>query len=75
MFSLGASADQVLAVRPYMLLEVLEGVVRSLRQSVQSRRMYVARGDMAVRQESRGRQRVVWRESVKRIGQHLEGFV
>lgn len=54
-FSLGTGADQVLVLCPYMLLEVLKGVVRSLRESVQSRGMYVARGNMAVRQESRGR--------------------
>lgn len=54
-FSLGTGADQVLAVCPYMLLEVLKGVVRSLGQPVQSRWMDVARGNMAVRKESRGR--------------------
>lgn len=52
MFSLGTRADQVLVVCPNMLLEVLEGIVGSLRQSVQSRWMYVARGNMAVRQKS-----------------------
>lgn len=38
-FSLGTGADQVLVVCSYMLLEVLKGVVRSLRQPIQSRWM------------------------------------
>lgn len=74
-FSLGTGADQVLVVCSYMLLEVLKGVVRTLRQPVQSRWMDVAWRNMAVRKERRGRQRVVWRESVKRIRQHFEAFV
>lgn len=54
-FSLGTGADQVLVVCSYMLLEVLKGVVRSLRQPIQSRWMHVARGNMAIREESRRR--------------------
>lgn len=55
MLSLWAGADQVLTVCPYMLLEVLKGIVRSLRKPIQSRWVHVALGNMAVRQKSRGR--------------------
>lgn len=55
MFSLRTSADQMLAMSPYVLLEMLEGVMRSLRQSVEPRWVHVALRNMAVRQKSRRR--------------------
>lgn len=53
MFPLGAGADQVLILCPHMLLEVLKSVVRSLREPVQPRWMYVALRNVAVGQEGR----------------------
>lgn len=57
-----------------MLLELLEGIVRSLGQSVQAGRMEVSPGNMAVTvgEKCVRRDGVIGREPMKRVGQHVE---
>jgi len=63
---------EMLVVNSYMLLELLEGVVRPLRKTIEAV-MHVAVGNMAVGQQCGGGNLVVGREPVERIGQHLDG--
>lgn len=71
-FSLWASARQMGVVNANMLLQMLKGVVRSLGQSFESRVLHVVGRHMPIRQESRGRERMVRGESMKRVGQHCD---
>lgn len=62
---------EVRVVNAHVLLELLESVVRTGRQGVESRGVEVAGGNMAVGQES-GRGDVVGGKAVERIRQHLD---
>ena len=67
---LRSGPGEVGVVHANMLLELLEGVVRTRRQAVESRGVEVAGRDMAVGQQ-RGLRDVVGGEPVKRIRQHV----
>ena len=66
-------ARKMRVVDAYVLLELLQGVVGALGEGVEASRVEVGRLDMAVGEESRGGDRMVGREPVERVGQHLDG--
>lgn len=70
---LGPGAREMRVVNAYVLLKLLQGVVGALGEGVEASRVEMGGLDMAVGKESRGGHRMVGREPVERVGQHLDG--
>lgn len=66
-----ASEMRVGAVRPYVVLELLQGIVRVGRKRVKPVGVRMAVRDVCVGEEGAGLHAVIGRESVERVGQHL----
>jgi hypothetical protein len=71
-FWLRAASLEMWVVDSYVLLELLEGVVRPLRKTVEAV-VHVPVGNMAIRQQGGGGDGVVRGEAVEWIGKHLDG--
>lgn len=56
----------------HLLLKLLEGILRAVRQSIKSGTVQVRRGGMMGEHVRRGK-RVVSREAVQRVGEHIGG--
>ena len=72
MFRVVVSMDLPVLVDIDVMLKLLERVLRSMCERVQAG-MHVTRGKVT-REHAAGRQRIVGRESVKRVGKHGGGL-